>query len=191
MVASAIGIGYRGPTHDLLLVWMVVSSMPKISRRAAKDGSRSSWVKSMPSDGESKCLAFVQTYDQKPKRRFFELLRSQNMQMNQQVTFLTDGGEDIRELPQFINPEAEHILDWFHIAMRLTVMGQTAKGPALVTIWHGSEICAGTAAIRSVEVHHSDRATAAIRVLRALRVEAAILKNQEPLTGLIHDRCCT
>jgi hypothetical protein len=50
------------------------------------------------------------------------------MQMNQQITFLTDGGEEIRELPQFINPEAAHILDWFHIAMRLTVMGQTAKG---------------------------------------------------------------
>jgi hypothetical protein len=82
----------------------------------------------MPSDGESKCLAFVQTYDQKPKRRLFELLKTQRMQMNQQITFLTDGGDDIRDLPQFINPEAEHILDWFHIAMRLTVMGQIAKG---------------------------------------------------------------
>lgn len=48
--------------------------------------------------------------------------------MNQQITFLTDGGEDIRDLPRFINPEAEHILDWFHIAMKLTVMGQTTKG---------------------------------------------------------------
>ncbi|HTF72248.1 MAG TPA: ISKra4 family transposase [Edaphobacter sp.] len=84
--------------------------------------------KSMPAEGEGKCLAFVQTYDQKPKRRLFELLRNQHMQMNQQITFLTDGGEDIRDLPQFINPEAEHILDWFHIAMRLTVMGQMAKG---------------------------------------------------------------
>jgi hypothetical protein len=65
----------------------------------------------MPSEGEGKCLAFVQTYDQKPKRRLFELLRNQHMQMNQQITFLTDGGEDIRDLPQFINPEAEHILD--------------------------------------------------------------------------------
>ena len=84
--------------------------------------------KSMPSDGESKCLAFVQTYDQKPKRRLFELLKSQHMQMNQQITFLTDGGENIRDLPRFINPEAEHILDWFHIAMKLTGMGQIAKG---------------------------------------------------------------
>jgi hypothetical protein len=86
--------------------------------------------KSMPAEGPSKCLAFVQTYEEKPKRRLFELLKSQNMQMNQTVTFLTDGGEDIRELPQFINPESEHILDWFHITMRLTVLGQIAKGLA-------------------------------------------------------------
>ncbi len=33
------------------------------------------------------------------------------MQMNQQITFLTDGGDDIRDLPQCINPAAEHILD--------------------------------------------------------------------------------
>src|SRR6266542_4711226 len=49
------------------------------------------------------------------------------MQMNQQVTFLTDGGEDVRELPLYLNPQAEHVLDLFHITMRLTLMGQLAK----------------------------------------------------------------
>jgi hypothetical protein len=49
------------------------------------------------------------------------------MQMNQQVTFLTDGGEDVRELPLYLNPQAEHVLDWFHVTMRLTVLGQYAK----------------------------------------------------------------
>jgi hypothetical protein len=37
-------------------------------------------------------------------------------------------GSDIRELQQYLNPEAEYYLDWFHITMRLTVMGQYAKG---------------------------------------------------------------
>jgi len=50
------------------------------------------------------------------------------MQSNQQVTFLTDGGEDVRELPLYLNPQAEHLIDWFHITMRLTVMGQMAEG---------------------------------------------------------------
>jgi hypothetical protein len=28
----------------------------------------------------------------------------------------------------YLNPEAEHCLDWFHVTMRFTVMGQYAKG---------------------------------------------------------------
>ena len=55
--------------------------------------------KSMPTHGLDKCFGFVQTHDTKPKRRLFEVLKSQGMQMNQQVTFLTDGGEDVRDLP--------------------------------------------------------------------------------------------
>ena len=49
------------------------------------------------------------------------------MQANQQVTFLTDGGEDIRDLPLYLNAQAEHLLDWFHITMRITVMTNMAK----------------------------------------------------------------
>ncbi len=110
----------------------------------------------MPTDGPAKCFGFVQTYDRKPKRRLFEVLKSQGMQANQQVTFLTDGGDDVRELPLYLNPQAEHLLDWFHLAMRLTVMSQLAKGlrsrehPNLITdlseelerlkwyLWHGN-----------------------------------------------------
>jgi len=85
-----------------------------------------------------KCFAFVQTYDEKPKRRLFEVLRSQGMQMNQQVDFLSDGGEDVRHVQLYLNPEAEHLLDWFHVTMRLTVLTQTAKGVPQ-TIGEGEE----------------------------------------------------
>jgi hypothetical protein len=84
--------------------------------------------KSMPEEGQDKCFGFVQTYDEKPKRRLYEVLKSQGMQMNQQVVFLSDGGDDVRDLQMYLNPEAEHYLDWFHVTMRLTVMGQYAKG---------------------------------------------------------------
>jgi hypothetical protein len=50
--------------------------------------------------------------------------------MNQQVTFLSDGGEDVRQVQRYLNPEAEYWLDWFHITMRITVMKQIAKGLA-------------------------------------------------------------
>ena len=53
-------------------------------------------------------------------------LKSQGLQANQQVTFLSDGADDVRELPLYLSPESEHWLDWFHVAMRLRVMGQMA-----------------------------------------------------------------
>ena len=43
-----------------------------------------------------KCFGFVQTYDDKPRRRMWELLKSQGMQENQQVVFMSDGGESVR-----------------------------------------------------------------------------------------------
>jgi hypothetical protein len=55
------------------------------------------------------------------------------MQMNQQVIFLSDGGDGVRNLQLYLNPYAEYLLDWFHITMRLTVLGQLAKGVALQT----------------------------------------------------------
>jgi hypothetical protein len=59
----------------------------------------------------SKCFGFVQIYDAKPKRRLFEVLKSQGHQMNQQITFLSDGGDTVRDLQLYLNPQAEHILD--------------------------------------------------------------------------------
>src|SRR5437764_8178968 len=49
-------------------------------------------------------------------------------QPNQQVEFLSDGGEDVRNVQLYLNPEAEHLLDWFHVTMRLTVLIQMGKG---------------------------------------------------------------
>jgi hypothetical protein len=79
----------------------------------------------MPS---SKRFGFVQTLDAKPKRRLFEVLKSQGMQLNQQIMFLSDGSDTVRDLQLYMSPEAEHILDWHHVTMRLTVLDQYAKG---------------------------------------------------------------
>ncbi len=76
----------------------------------------------------SKCFALVQSFDKKPKRRLFDLLQSQGMQANQQVTFFSDGGDTVRKLQEYLNPDSEHILDWFHITMRITVLQQCARG---------------------------------------------------------------
>ena len=54
--------------------------------------------------------------------------------MNQHVTFLSDGDDDVRNLQLYLNPFAEHLLlDWFHITRRLTLLRQLAKGAVLRT----------------------------------------------------------
>ncbi len=75
----------------------------------------------------SRRFAFVQTYDTKPRRRLWELMKSQGMQENQQVTFMSDGADSVRNLQAYLHPSGEHLLDWFHITMRLTVMKQKTK----------------------------------------------------------------
>jgi hypothetical protein len=75
----------------------------------------------------AKCFGFVQTYDEKPRRRLWELMKSQGMQENQQVVFMSDGGENVRRVQEYLHPFSEHLIDWFHITMRLTVLQQQTK----------------------------------------------------------------
>ncbi len=45
----------------------------------------------------------------------------------QAITFLSDGGDNVRDLQLYLSPLAEHLLDWFHITMRITVLRQQLK----------------------------------------------------------------
>jgi hypothetical protein len=76
---------------------------------------------------ESKCFGYVQTYDEKPRRRLYELMKSQGLQDHQQVVFMSDGGEDVRRVQTYLHPQSEHWIDWFHITMRITALQQQTK----------------------------------------------------------------
>ena len=118
--------------------------------------------KSMLSFGEGeadrppslKRFGFVQTLDTQAKRRLHEVLHAQDLQMNQEITFLSDGDDKLRALQMEMSPKATHILDWFHLTMKLTVLGQFGKGlvqceavlgeqirdqiePLKWSLWHG------------------------------------------------------
>ena len=75
----------------------------------------------------AKRFGFVQTYDTKPRRRLWELLKAQGMQENQQILFLSDGGDSVRKVQEYLHPSSEHLIDWFHLAMKLTVLHQQNK----------------------------------------------------------------
>ena len=55
---------------------------------------------------ESKCFGYVQTYDEKPRRRLWELMKSQGLQDHQQVVFMSDGGEECDEFRSTCSPVA-------------------------------------------------------------------------------------
>ena len=82
----------------------------------------------MQEDTENKRFGYVTGYDDKPKHRLWEMLMSQGLQMNQDITFLSDGGDNVRDLQLYMSPNAEHLLDWFHVTMRITVLKQMVKG---------------------------------------------------------------
>jgi hypothetical protein len=72
-----------------------------------------------------KRFGFVQTLDTKSKRRLYEVLHSQDFQMNQVE----------------MSPKALHILDWHHVTMKLTVLGQYGKGLVQCEAVLGDAIC--------------------------------------------------
>jgi hypothetical protein len=84
--------------------------------------------RSMPEEGEARYIGFVHGYDRKPQRRIIDHLRRQGFQADQDLTFITDGGDEVRALAERISSCSEHVLDWFHITMRITVLRQLAQG---------------------------------------------------------------
>jgi hypothetical protein len=84
--------------------------------------------KSISQEGAAKVFALVRRVDPKPRRRLYEILQAHGVVPRQQVTFLSDGGDTVRELPAMLHPSSEHILDWFHIAMRIEQISRNARG---------------------------------------------------------------
>jgi len=76
----------------------------------------------------AKRFGWVQKIDNQPRRRLMSVLSDQGMQANQQITFLSDGADNLRDLQFRMYPESSHVLDWFHVTMRLTVLNQCACG---------------------------------------------------------------
>lgn len=40
---------------------------------------------------------------------------------------MSDGGENVRRVQEYLHPFSEHLIDWFHITMRVTVLQQQTK----------------------------------------------------------------
>jgi len=84
--------------------------------------------RSVPPAGPTKCFGMVHSVDNDPQRRLRELLLAQGMQPGQPVRFMADGDDTLRTIQGELAPDATHILDRFHVTMRLTVLRQYVRG---------------------------------------------------------------
>jgi hypothetical protein len=76
----------------------------------------------------SKRFGCVQTLDTTAKRWLYAVLQSQGMPRTPQITCLSDGSDTVRDLQRDMRPDAAPIVDWFHLAMQLTVLDHYARG---------------------------------------------------------------
>ncbi len=97
--------------------------------------------KSFATHVPTKRFGFVQCLENHARRKLMAQLSSQGMQANQQITFLSDGADNLRDLQFNLYPESQHVLDWFHITMRLTVLKQYAKGVSRNAPELGAAMC--------------------------------------------------
>jgi hypothetical protein len=82
----------------------------------------------MVKDRNNRYFGLVQTHDHQPKRRVAKVLQEQGLSMTQEMTFLTDGADNVRNLAVDMSPSAKHLLDWFHLSMRLHILSRYTEG---------------------------------------------------------------
>ena len=121
----------------------------------------------------AKCFGFVQTYDEKPRRRLWELLKSQGMQENQQVTFLSGGGDSVRR--SRVSSSLERALD------RLVPHHDAAHGASAA-----SERVTGRTALVRPRGDETAREREALALARQHRRGTRTLRRPEFKLDLLH-----
>ena len=76
----------------------------------------------------AKRFGFVQSHDPKARRYFAGVLNRQGLRHNQELVFLSDSEESLRQLQCYLRPHSQHLLDWFHLTMQLTNLSQSLRG---------------------------------------------------------------
>lgn len=111
-------------------------------------------------------------------------MKSQGMQENQHVVFMSDGGETVRQLQAYLHPTSEHFLDWFHITMRLTVMKQQTKTVGEENAEFGTEVEKGLESLKHYLWHGN--VDAALERLDGMRFELDLLRKHSPAAAKLH-----
>jgi len=79
-------------------------------------------------EGSTTRFAFVRNSGSAGESAASFAMRRSGVSETTAVTVLTDGDAGLRMIHRRIAPEAEHVLDWFHVGMRFENLKQVAKG---------------------------------------------------------------
>ena len=89
--------------------------------------------KALNGEGNTTRFAFVRNGGSEAMSAVGLAMRQCGVTETTSITVLTDGDAGLRAVHQQVTPEAEHVLDWFHIAMKFTNLQQLAKGVDALT----------------------------------------------------------
>jgi hypothetical protein len=78
-------------------------------------------------DGSQRSVGFVRTIDKHSRTRVQRAVAEQGGASVKMMVF-TDGDTRLRDLQMSVLPDATHVLDWYHLTRRLTVLGNVVNG---------------------------------------------------------------
>ena len=80
----------------------------------------------MADDGSQRSVGFVRTVDQHSRTRVQQAV-AEHGKTTDGLLVLTDGDSRLRDLQLCVLPEATHVLDWYHLTRRLTVLSNVVR----------------------------------------------------------------
>ena len=110
--------------------------------------ARSRWWRQIRGAGaKARRFAFVRKGSQAGAATISQGLREHGVNQDTRITVLSDGDAGLRAIQRAAVPGADHVLDWFHIAMRWQHVHQLANG----VIYHGENADTRTWMLNRIE----------------------------------------
>ena len=78
-------------------------------------------------DGSQRSVGFVRTIDKHSRTRVQRAVSEQGGARDGLMVF-TDGDTRLRDLQMSVLPDATHVLDWYHLTRRMTVLSNVVNG---------------------------------------------------------------
>jgi hypothetical protein len=98
---------------------------------------------------------------------------------------MSDGGENVRRVQEYLHPFSEHLIDWFHITMRLTVLQQQTKALQEERPETGADVSKRLKSVKHLLWHGNGEE--ALERLADLLMELSLIQARSPAAKKVAD----